>query len=227
MLRSIRVSGPVVAAIMVVVLLFEPPTIRPADRIPTLHVFTSRPEIALDPAQIRAAIAAGERDRPVSYLLQRVTAGRPQPDEAAGVVYTPFQRVAWAAHVLHQAGRPLDPERVPTWMTAPEVWIALRRPRGSDLTPALTVVPPDVATCCLEPQPTLVRPLWRAETAAAIARFGATLPFPDLGMVAAFPLEVLSEEVDFVAFQRIETDGERTSLEMRGRAPPEARRTWK
>lgn len=112
-------------------------------------------------------------------------------------------------------------------MTAPEVWVALRRPLDGDRTPSVAVLPPDVSTCCRTPQPTVVRPLWLAGTAAPLDRFGATLPFPDLGVVAAFPVETLDEDLDFVAFQRVETDDEMTSVEMRGRATPEARRTWR
>jgi len=218
-LRAIRVTGPVVAALMVVVLLFEPPALRPSDRIPTLHVFRSRPASALDRDAIEAAIAEGRRGQPTAYLLRRVLpGGGSATGEAAGTVYTPSLRVAWAAHAAQRAGWVLEPEDVPTWMTAPLLYVALRAPlEPGDELPRLAVVPTDATISCRVAHPTVVRPLWRS-AAGAITRFGAPPPFPDLGLVAAFPLEVVDEDVDFVAYRCVETAEGMTAVEMRGRA---------
>ena len=233
MLRALSATAPVVAAIMIVVLLVEPPALRPAERLPTLRMLTARAGEGLDQKQVQDAIARGQEGEPGAYILHRVLSAGNQPPagEPAGVVYTPFLRVAWAAHARQLSARPLTLDEVPAWMAAPVFYVALRTPPvapAADLeTPALAVVPADVATCCLEPQPTLVRPLWMTADPAVTTRFGAPVPFSDLGVIAAFPIEVLRPGLDFVAFYRVDGPAGPSSVEMRGRLERSDLEEWR
>ena len=232
MLRALRVTAPAVASGMIVLLLFEPPALRPADRLPTLRLFTALTG-RVDRAQVRAAIASGREGEPRSYVLRRVPSASDQTSasEPAGVVYTPFLRIAWAAHARHRSDRPLTVAEVPGWMTAPIVYVVLRTPsvaRAGRLgPPSVAVVPADTTTCCLEPQPTLIRPLWMTDDPAATTRFGATVPFSDLGVIAAYPIEVLRGGLDFVAFYRVDGPDGPSSVEMRGRIDPSELDDWR
>ena len=227
MLRTLSLTAPVVAAFMIVVLLVEPPALRPTERLPTLRMLTARAGRGLDRAQMQAAIAWGREGEPGSYVLGRVPSvgDRTRSLEPAGVVFTPFLRVAWAAHVRQTAGRPLRVDEVPPWMAAPIVYLVLRAPPAAraDATgmPAIAVVPPDTGTCCLDPQPTLMRPLWMTDDPGVLARFGAAVPFSDLGIIAAFPVEVLRGDVEVAAFYRVDGPDGPSSVEMRGRFPSE------
>ena len=71
--------------------------------------------------EILSAIALGIHGNPTPYqaTLDGWHAG-------AGVVYTPFIRVALAARLAREAKRPFGLEDVRPWMTSPEVWVALR-----------------------------------------------------------------------------------------------------
>ena len=55
MLRALSVTAPVVASVMVVVLLVEPPALRPAERLPTLRMLTARAGEGLDQKRVQAA----------------------------------------------------------------------------------------------------------------------------------------------------------------------------
>ena len=55
MLRTLSVTAPVVASVMLVVLLVEPPALRPAERLPTLHMLTVRSGEGLDQKRVQAA----------------------------------------------------------------------------------------------------------------------------------------------------------------------------
>ena len=233
MLRNLSLAAPVVAAILVVVLLVEPPALRPAERMPTLRMLTARPEAGLDRTQLEAAVARGREGAPESYVLDRVpSAGDVIPSsEPAGVVYTPFLRVAWAAHAREAAGQPLSVDEVPSWLASSVVYLALRRPSvaATDVlgTPAVVAIRPDTATCCLDPQPTVIRPLWITDNPEVIARFGAEVPFSDLGVIAVFPIEVLRGGLDVVAYHRVDGPDGPSSVEMRGRFDPDDIEQWR
>ena len=233
MLRTLRVTAPVVAAAMVVVLLVEPPALRPAERLPTLRVLMAGTGGGLDRNTVQAAVAWGQESEPESYVLHRVRSASDQAPtrEPAGVVYTPFLRIAWAAYARQRSGRPLTVDEVPAWMAAPVLYVVLRAPpvaRAGDLgTPSVAVVPAATATCCLEPQPTVIRPLWMTDDPAVTARFGATVPFGDLGVIAAYPIEVLRSGLDFVAFYRVDGPNGPSSVEMRGRLDPSDLEDWR
>jgi len=218
MLRSLVAVAPLIAAMMIVVLLVEPPALTPADRIPALRVLTS-PSLRLDPEAIQDAIARGAQGRPPSYVLQRVqtSSDRGSSTEAAGLVYTPALRVAWAAYRRQQVGRPLTAAEVPLWMTSPVVYVALRSPAGAAGRPSLAVLPTGLPTCCRLPQPTLAKPIWVSTTTEPLARFGAPDPFTDLSIVAAYPIAIFEAGIDIVAFHRIDSATGPASAEMRGR----------
>ena len=55
MLRALSVTAPVVASVMIVVLLVEPPALRPAERLPTLRMLTVRSGEGLDQKRVQAA----------------------------------------------------------------------------------------------------------------------------------------------------------------------------
>lgn len=233
MLRALAAFAPIVAALMILVLLVEPPAFRPADRLPTLRELTAPTVAGLTPEQVQAAIAWGQGTEPEPYVLPRVLlAGESDPGgEAAGVIYTAHLRIAWAAHVRQQSGQPLTVREVPAWMAAPVFYVALRAPpdgvsarRGA---PAIAIVPSGTPACCLEPQPTVVRPLWIGDDAAALSRFGAAAPFSDLGVVAAYPMEVLRPELDIVAYFRLDGPDGPTSVEMRGRLDRRDLEDWR
>ena len=217
MLRKLVAAGPLIAALMIVVLLVEPPALTPAERIPTLRVLT-RPTISLTLASIQAAIARGAQGQPPPYVIPRVHRATDEiSHEPAGVVYTPSLRISWAAYRRHSAGHPLLPADVPNWMAAPVVYVALRSPRRSSEPPSLAVIPAGFPTCCRRPQPTLAKPIWVSTRSEPLERFGAPAPFPDLGIVAAYPIAILEDGVDVVAFLRTNGTTGQESIEMRGR----------
>ena len=232
MLRALSVTAPVIGSIMIVVLLVEPPALRPAERVPALRVLTTRTG-GLDLELAGAAIARGRAGAPEPYVLRRVSPGgaRVFSGEPAGVVYTPFQRIAWAAHVREAAGRPLTVDEVPAWLAAPVVYVALRAPPVSgDAGPgplSVVVVAAGTPTCCRDPQPALVRPVWVTDDPAAIARFGAPVPFRDLGVIAAYPLAALRGGLDVVVFRRVDGPDGPASIEMRGRLEPAEVDAWR
>ena len=102
-------------------------------------------------------------------------------------------------------------------MAAPVVYVALRSPGRSSEPPSLAVIPAGFPTCCRRPQPTLAKPIWVSTRSEPLERFGAPAPFPDLGIVAAYPMAILEDGVDVVAFLRTNGTTGQESIEMRGR----------
>ena len=231
MLRTLTATAPVIAALMIVVLLFEPPALRPSERIPTLRVLTglTGSHLALTSSQIEAALTLGRQGEPPTYALTQVGGAGQPGSRPAGVVYTPFLRVAWASYARAAAGRPLRANEVPGWMRAAVVYVAMRGPveTGSGAPLFLSAVPADAPTCCRQPQPTLARPLWMTNDITALTRFGASVPFDDLAVIAAYPPTILHLETDIVAFRRVGAGTGEKSLEMRGRLDPEVAVDWR
>ena len=234
MLRTMNVMAPVIATVMVVVLLVEPPALHPGERVPALRLFTARAIEGLDQEQVRDAIAWGQTGEPGWYSLHRVSPTGEQLGEQqlAGVAYTPFLRVAWAAHARRLSGRPLTAGEIPPWMSAPVVYVLLRSPVAARLNddlglPNVAVVPIGTATSGLSVQSTLVQPMWVSDNLAVVGRFGAAIPFSDLGVIAAYPVEVLRGDLDFVAYYRLEGAGASSSVQMRGRFDPSELRKWR
>lgn len=229
------VAAPAIAATMVVVLVFEPPALRPAERIPTLRVLTGLVDghRALDADDIADALALGRQGAPTTYALARVTIPRlSSPAEQLGaVLYTPFLRVAWAAHASKAAGRALSVDGVPSWMAAPVAYVAIRAPRvaSDDIVGPLSIalVPAETATCCRSPQPVHTSALWMTSDVAALARFGAPAPFEDIGLIAAYPVDALQPGLDLVAFRRVDRPPGPTSVEVRVRLDADLLDAWR
>ena len=231
MLRAIAPLTPLVAALMVVVLLFEPPALRPAERIPTLRALIARPAAGLNLDELQKAIGEGYAARPTTYRLGRVTSTASDVStELAGTVYTPFLRIAWASHTAAQSGQRLTATDLPGWLSTPVVYIALRSPADTLARtfgrPAITILHAGEPTCCDAPQPTLVHPVWIADDATPIVRFGAEVPFEDLGLVIGLPASALQAGVDIVAFYRLAGPDGRRSVEMRGRITADDLLAW-
>mgnify|MGYP001340976520 CR=1 FL=1 len=196
---------------MVVVLVFEPPALRPADRIPTLHVFTSRAPRGLAAAEVAEVLASTATPAPLALPAVGAT------DTVAALLYPPRTRVAYAGLSARQSGATLTVEDVAEWMRAPVVYVAFSPLAGAGPSPSrVAVVPHGLPTCCRTPQPTVVRPL-RVGGVEMLQAFGANPPPSSVGLVAVFPLQVLGEEVDLVAYRRVEIDGVTRSVERRGR----------
>ncbi len=146
--------------------------------------------------------------------------GNPKPYEAtlngwhagAGVVYTPFVRVAMAARLARDTKRPFGLEDVRPWMSSPEVWVALRwYPRDApgryaDLVeqakaehqrPVVMLGPSGFGPKQLDGRD----PLW-SKGPEALAPLGP-LPFEDIIAVAAFPREALVPGHDIVVYYRV------------------------
>lgn len=235
MLRTMTVAAPAIAALMVVVLVFEPPALRPAERIPTLRVLTGLVDghRALDADDIADALALGRQGRPPTYALPRAAEPNMSAlgDEPGAVLYTPFLQVAWAAHARGAAGEALRPDDVPRWMTAPVAYVAMRAPSaaGEDVVgpPSIALVPADAPTCCRTPPPSFVPALWVSGHVSALARFGAPAPFEGIGLIAAYPLQALQPGLDLVAFQRVNRPAGPTSIEVRVRLDAHLLSQWR
>lgn len=231
MLRTLTTTAPMIAALMIVVLLFEPPALHPSDRIPTLRVLTGLTggHLALTSSQIEAALTLGRQGEPPTYALTQVEGAGQPGSRPAGVVYTPFLRVAWASYAREATGRPLRANEVPGWMRAAVVYVAMRAPveTASGAPLFLSAVPADTPTCCRQPQPTLVKPLWMTDDVTALTRFGAHVPFGDLAIIAAYPPTILQPGIDIVTFRRVDAITGEKSLEMRGRLDPDVAIDWR
>ena len=87
MLRALSVTAPVVGSVMIVVLLVEPPALRPAERLPTLRMLTVRAGEGLDQKRVQAAdseSAAAQFNLGVKYATGQ---GVPQDDVQAHMWY--------------------------------------------------------------------------------------------------------------------------------------------
>jgi hypothetical protein len=81
-----------------------------------------RPEGALTPDQIRAAIDWGTNEVPRPYEIKPVIGGA---KTGMGFVYTPYVLVALAAHAASQAGRPLTLEDIPAYSIRPVYYVVI------------------------------------------------------------------------------------------------------
>lgn len=242
MIRLFARASPAIAALLIGVLLIEPPAIRPSDRIPTLRILTAPSPVltrsALTVEEVQSAIEWGITAEPRPYRLHALSPPGPDGVRAtggyAGAVYTPFLRVAFAARAARRQGRAIDVTDIPAWLTAPVVYVALGfgpASPGREALPkdaAVAVVPRAMAVCCREPQPTLFHPLWLSRDASPLQRFGAPVPVDRLAWVAAYSLEALRTDVAFVAYQRANLGlAEWTTVERRGAIASEDLERWR
>ena len=166
--------------------------------------------------------ALAQRSMPTEEIVSAIALGQegnPKPYQAtysgaytAGVVYTPFIRIAVAARLARQAGRHFGIDDVQPWMASPEVWVALRWfPRdapgySADLVaqataehqhPVVQMVPKGFGPKDVD----AVDPLW-TKGPDALAALGPP-PFDDIVAVAAFPREALEPGRDIIVYYTV------------------------
>jgi hypothetical protein len=242
MIRLFARASPVIAALLLVVVLVEPPAIRPSDRVPTLRVLMAPwpppTRSALTIEEVRAAIEWGTTAEPRPYLLHAL--GPPGPDGVratggyAGAVYTPFVRVAFAARAARRQGRAIGVHDIPAWLTAPVADIALgfgSAPPGRETLPkeaTVAVVPRSMAVSCREPPSTLFDPVSLTHDGSLLERFGAEVPVENLAWVATYPLEALRTDLAFVACRWVDLGAAGwTTQESRGGIAPKDLKYWR
>jgi len=170
---------------------------------PQSHVGLSREDI-------KKAIAFGSFGDPKPYSLK---------DVELGAVYTPFLRVAFAAHQARRNGALLDAADINDRILEPIAYIAFRWPCCDDgYVPPAGVVSSPIFTKWTAIPPSRrspgalpfvadwwrngVDPLWVSAGGSVLSTFGATAPFADTVMVAAFPLSCLTSDHRFVLYKQ-------------------------
>lgn len=144
-----------------------------------------------------------------------------------GLVYTPFLRVALVARAAQEAGHEFDAASVPAWLVAPVVHIAVRwytdcELAGDAIGPAVEVVRPDAMLRGAE-GPGGITPSSVASP-EILAHFRQDLPFADITHVVAYPIDLLMQDADLIAFNRGSED--RFCFE-RGRILRTSTRSWR
>ena len=177
----------------------------------TAHVL-AEPRSSLSPRDIADSIRLGQEGDPQPYLMRHVTSNPARKNTTiVGVVYTPFIRIALAAHAAREAGRPFTAADVRDEWLEPVAYIAFRW-YVTDSVHNLDDVPANVAwvpnsSLRLGPgrapgvKPRAVRR--GAEAIALLSSFGATAPYADIALVAAFPAELLRTDGRFVVSKEL------------------------
>lgn len=181
------------------------------------------------PVALRAAIDWGISGDPQPYLLRHAQ-GVGTNDVVVGAVYTPFLRVALAAHAAWADGHELTPAEIRPTLTEPVLdiairWYAIRCPvEEPPRAPTVLVVPKDtpfVRNLAGAP-PSTVRPVTYLQS------FGGQLPYSDVAVVISYPLKVLRGDVDFVVFKSgVLEDGRQGDCVERGRIPLSELSAWR
>src|SRR4051794_33002853 len=173
---------------------------------------------------VRAAIASGNSGEPAPYPLHYRS-----PDPAkenpviVGVVYTPFVRVALAAKQAHDAFREFAEEDVTPSIVEPLAYVALRwyccdPDHGRDLEHFHPFTPFDYKIAVAGQDRfsesyarldglKLLPPVWVKRAASIRSRLGASLPYPDIVLVAAYPIAEISAGTDFIIYREDLTPG--------------------
>jgi hypothetical protein len=187
--------------------LSPPPTWVPSER--------SR---AMTSKDVEAAIQWGMQGDPSPYLLHiSIQPGGGTSSAVVGAVYTPFLRVALAARLAREKHQEFAVSDVqPDWVE-PVVYVAFRwyccidPEHGSDHTTwnpfasptdYVIAVPGDPV---LRPMPSIrvtASPLWIRDDPSLLTSFGGDPPYPDLVLIAGYPMDVLSTSSDFVIYRR-------------------------
>jgi hypothetical protein len=159
---------------------------------------------------LEEAIALGANRAPEPYILKHV--GGAENQVVVGLVYTPYLRVAFLSNYANRAGRQLQPEMLPAWVTEPLVYIAFRwyccDPGDAAQQEALAARSPEVVELSSQPMgpgdlTRGVPPVWFERGSARLAQFGADVPFDDIAVVAAFPSESLKSGRAFAIYKRV------------------------
>lgn len=158
---------------------------------------------------IGEAIELGTYGEPAPYLL-RHAGGRTPNSVIVGAIYTPYLRVALAAKSARLAGRPFTAADVTPHLSAPVFYVAYRwyccdvdqnkdtfNPFASfDYKIALV---PAQGPSPLTPQnlQEATQPVWIRRDVSLLDAFGGA-PYSDIVLVAAYPMEALTTDRDFV-----------------------------
>jgi hypothetical protein len=157
----------------------------------------------LDEASLRKAVVFGETSRPEPYLLYPNPGPR---DEATMAVYTPFIRVALAAHAARQRGERLDASTLPLWVVERDIHVVVR-PADRSASMARLLFPADpplaetpITQIGLQRHGRLhfldfIPPRWMTTDLSYLTLLGG-LPFPDAVAAAAFDPDLLVKDVD-------------------------------
>ena len=172
----------------------------------------------LDDGAIREAVALGERQKPEPYWLYP----KPGPRKTTAAVYTPFIRVALAAHTASRRGESVAIGKLPMWVLERDVHIVMRpqntknaeagdpedasiahtpmtqialAPRGR--VPSHNGIPPSV------PFLNGIPPKWMTHDLSYLDLLGG-VPFADAVAAAAFDPEVMVQDVDVFGWWRKE-----------------------
>jgi hypothetical protein len=167
----------------------------------------------LSAKDIQEAIDFGTYDIPQPYLLHTVgVTAHVENRTILGAVYTPFVRVALAAHAAHTAGRELRADEVSSDLTDPIIYVAFRwyccdegpgQPRHWSLDEVLRRRNYHVDWEPVGPGLLLSRgdpPLWISYDLSRLNAFGEPLPYDDIVLIAAFPMAALRSDHLFVIY---------------------------
>lgn len=174
-----------------------------------LQISPPSESVQLDEASLREAIAFGETSEPEPYLLYP----GPGPDvDPTMAVYTPFIRVALAAHVARQRGEHLEVSTLPRWVVERDIHVVIRpADRSAAMARLLFPDDPPLAQTPLT-QIGLQRrdsklplqsipPRWTTTDLSYLAALGGR-PFPDAVAAAAFDPDFMVTGLDVYAWWR-------------------------
>lgn len=171
---------------------------------------SAQPLFRLTGSDIDEAIRLGMYGHPQPYPLYHAGNRLPTNENTVvvGAVYTPFSRVAFAVKAAHLEDRTLSLQAIDPDLLRPIAYIAFRWYCCDPLSTAASVDP------LAGPQPKIAwasdlaswqrgasRPLWVKPAAEALETFGAQLPYDDVVLVAAFPMDALRPNHVFAIYK--------------------------
>lgn len=178
-------------------------TAQPHGVAPRLHQSAQ-----LDEASLREAVRCGETSEPEPYLLYP----GPGQDEPTMAVYTPFIRVAMAAHAARQRGERLDVSTLPRWVVERDIHVVVR-PANRSAMMARQLFPGDpplaetpVTQIGLQRRDSKlpvqsIPPRWTTTDLSYLEALGGR-PFPDAVAAAAFDPDLMVTGLDVYAWWR-------------------------
>jgi hypothetical protein len=154
---------------------------------------------------LREALTFGELHTPRPYILR-------QNRRENIAVYTPFIRIAMAAHIAKQQGGHVTAESLPAWVTEPTVYVLVRWPCERDVCTSIDGT--ETFTKDMTPRVSAGRlgggapgfdsatqPLWVTTDLSNLRALGE-LPFDGAVAAAGFAPHVLKPDIDFYAWWR-------------------------
>ncbi len=179
--------------------------------------------------RVEEAIEWGLSGDPSPYLLRHAGGVAPNP-VIVGAIYTPYLRVALAAKAARAAGQAFTINDVSPELTEPTIYVAFRwyccdhdRPDASSFNPfepfdyQIARVPQTSHLPTDGELRSAVPPLWIRRDVSLLAGFGGRLPFDDVVLVAAYPVDALTADYDFVIYRQRPTSDSSTGQRSLGR----------